>query len=160
LSQFNNSELSANISSQRFLNPRLFNATIFRDVTREYDAFEKDIAVLNVFFESPTGVNFINVKCTNFLYECCFNSFYNVHDTIKKLQKQRSYEKFARLTLMKLTAVLQYTTKQSRTWIDFVSAVGGNGGLFIGFSLVTILEFIWILIQLLLIFLKPQEIAR
>ncbi len=70
------------------------------------------------------------------------------------------YEKFARLTLMKLTAVLQYTTKQSRTWIDFVSAVGGNGGLFIGFSLVTILEFIWILIQLLLIFLKPQEIAR
>ena len=110
LSQLNNSQLPANISSQRFLNPRLFNATVFKDVKREYDAFEKDIAVLHVFFESPT--------------------------------------------------VLQYTTKQSKTWVDFVSAVGGNGGLFIGFSLVTIVEFFWILIQLLYIFLKPREIVN
>ena len=68
----------------------------------EYDAFEKDIAMLKVFFESPTAV--------------------------------------------------LITTKQ--TWIDFVSAVGGNGGLFIGFSLVTILELIWLILQIILLYLK------
>jgi len=50
-----------------------------------------------------TGVNFINVKHTNFSYKCRFGSFYNVHVTRKKLPKWHSYEKFARLTLMKLT---------------------------------------------------------
>ncbi len=50
------------------------------------------------------GVNFINVKRTNFLYERCFGSFYYVHVTRKKLSKQCSYEKFARLTLVKWTA--------------------------------------------------------
>jgi len=51
------------------------------------------------------GSGFINVKRTNFLYERCFGSFYYVHVTRKKLPKQCSYEKFAPLTLMKLTAV-------------------------------------------------------
>jgi len=45
-------------------------------------------------FETP-GVNFINVKCTNFSYEHYFGSFYYVQVTRKKLPKQRSYEKFA-----------------------------------------------------------------
>jgi len=49
------------------------------------------------------GVNFINVKRTNFLYKRSFGSFYYVHVTRKKLSKQHSYEKFVRLTLMKLT---------------------------------------------------------
>ncbi len=70
----------------------------------KYDAYEQDIAILNVFFETPT--------------------------------------------------VLEYTTKQSRTWLDMISAVGGNGGLFIGFSIVTILEIIWLIFQATLLYLK------
>jgi len=49
------------------------------------------------------GVNFINVKRTNFSYEHRFGSFYYVHVTRKKLPIQHSYKKFAHLMLMKLT---------------------------------------------------------
>jgi hypothetical protein len=67
------------------------------------------------------GVNFINVKCTNFLYERRFGSFYYVHVTRKKLPKQRSYKKFACLRLMKLTAVfaIECLLSVSRIWINF-----------------------------------------
>jgi len=46
-----------------------------------------------------SGVNFINVKLTNFLYKLRFSSY------VLALSKNL-YEKFARLTLMKLTAGL------------------------------------------------------
>jgi hypothetical protein len=39
------------------------------------------------------GVNFINVKHTNFLYKHHFGSFYFVYETREKLLKRRSYEK-------------------------------------------------------------------
>jgi len=52
----------------------------------------------------PTSsVNFINILRTNFSYERCFGSFFLVTCT---LCVQRSYEKCARITLMKLTAAL------------------------------------------------------
>jgi hypothetical protein len=54
--------------------------------------------------ETDPSVNFINIKHTNFSYKRHFGSFYYVHVTRKKLPKQCSYEKFARLTLMKSTA--------------------------------------------------------
>ena len=50
--------------------------------------------------------------------------------------------------------VLEYTTQQSKTWFDFISAVGGNGGLFIGFSIVSILEIVWLLFQSCQFYLK------
>jgi hypothetical protein len=48
--------------------------------------------------------------------------------------------------------VLEFSTKNSRTWIDFISAVGGNGGLFIGFSLVTIFEILWLFSEIFLLY--------
>jgi len=51
------------------------------------------------------GVNFINVKRANFTYECRFSSY------ILALSKN-SYEKFARLTLMKLTAAVGASSSQ------------------------------------------------
>ena len=92
------------VSSQRFLNARSFKNDFVTNSVLEYDAFDKDIAILNVFFETPT--------------------------------------------------VLEYTTQHSITWFDFISAVGGIGGLFIGFSIVTILEIIWLLFQATLLYLK------
>ncbi len=53
-----------------------------------------------------SGVNFINILWTNFLYKRCFGSFFYIHVTREKLMKQRLYEKRARITLMKLTAGL------------------------------------------------------
>jgi len=50
----------------------------------------------------PPAVNFINIKHTRFLYERHFGSFF-LRMYVKKLPKQYSYEKRARLTLMKLT---------------------------------------------------------
>jgi hypothetical protein len=66
LSQLNSSQLQTRISSQRFLNPRLFNSTIFENMKREYDAFEKDIA----------GVNFTNVLRAAFSYESFLPCFF------------------------------------------------------------------------------------
>jgi len=35
----------------------------------------------------PPGVNFINVKCTNFLYECHFGSFFSSYMYVVKAAK-------------------------------------------------------------------------
>jgi hypothetical protein len=50
-----------------------------------------------------SGVNFINILCMNFSYECRFGSFFYINITREKLPKQCSYEKFVRKMLMKLT---------------------------------------------------------
>jgi len=92
-------------SSQRKILPIYFPGYLFTNLTRSYDAYEKDVAVLNVFFASPT--------------------------------------------------VMEYTTKPSKTWFDFISAVGGNGGLFIGFSIVTVLELLWFLLKIGKYYLQP-----
>ncbi len=57
-------------------------------------------------FESrlSAGVNLINVPRAHFLYECHFGSFFYVHVIREKLPKQFLYQKFVRITLMKLTA--------------------------------------------------------
>jgi len=57
------------------------------------------------------GVNFINVKRVNFLYEPRFGSFFLV--TCTYVEKRRSCVKFVRLTLMKLT------TGVGKMWILF-----------------------------------------
>jgi len=49
------------------------------------------------------GVNLINIFCTNFLYKRHFISFFYVHVTKEKLQKQHAYKKIVRKMLMKLT---------------------------------------------------------
>ena len=95
-------------SSQREILPIYFPGYIFTNLTRLYNAYEKDIAVLNVFFASPT--------------------------------------------------VMEYTTKPSKTWVDFISAVGGNGGLFIGFSIVTVLELFWLLLRIGNYYLEPYHL--
>ncbi len=59
-------------------------------------------------------LNFINIKRTNFSYELCFGSFYYVHVTRTKLPNWRSYQKFPRLTLMKLTPWLNFITYQCK----------------------------------------------
>jgi len=64
--------------------------------------YRHDLFVLQNLSTSQ-GVNFINVKRANFSYEHHFGSFYYVHVTREKLPKQRSYKKFASITLMKLT---------------------------------------------------------
>ncbi len=54
-------------------------------------------------FSKCQGVNFINILLTNILYKHQFGIFCYISVTRKKLPKQRSYEIFGRLTLMKLT---------------------------------------------------------
>jgi len=51
-------------------------------------------------FQLRPGVNFINVKHANFLYERRFGSFFSSYLYV---EKRHLYEKFVRLTLMKLT---------------------------------------------------------
>jgi hypothetical protein len=105
IDQLNNTNINLSYvhSSTRRLSHGYFD-DIFTNISRDYDAYENDIAELSVVFERPTA--------------------------------------------------LLYTTKPSKTWIDFISAVGGNGGLFIGFSIVTILEIVWTFCQMLLLYLQ------
>ncbi len=68
------------------------------------------VAPKNIMFMPTPGVNFINVKRTNF-YEFLHTNVvlqlllrtFNIHVTREKLPKRRSYEKFVCLMLMKLT---------------------------------------------------------
>ncbi len=48
-------------------------------------------------FEMTAGVNFINILCTNFLYERHFGSFFYVHVNRKKLSKNDFRMKNARV---------------------------------------------------------------
>ena len=48
--------------------------------------------------------------------------------------------------------VMKFSTRINKTWIDFISGIGGNVGLFIGFSFVTIFELLWLLIRVLWLF--------
>ena len=92
-------------SSARTNSHKLLESFLFSDISHTYDAYENDIAILNVYFSTPT--------------------------------------------------VMQYTTKESKNWFEFISLVGGNGGLFIGFSLVTILELAWLMMRVGKLYLMP-----
>jgi amiloride-sensitive sodium channel len=76
----------------------------FTTLPKTYDAYKDDIAVVNVYFSSPT--------------------------------------------------VMKFSTTINKTWIDFISGIGGNVGLFIGFSFVTILELVWLVVRLIAAYLK------
>jgi hypothetical protein len=93
------------MSSKRKIKNISLPEPMFTKLYRSYDAFEKDIAVLKVYFSSPI--------------------------------------------------VMQYMTKESKTWFDFISTVGGNGGLFIGFSIVTILELAYAILRIINLYLRP-----
>ncbi len=77
--------------------------------------------------KSTPGVNFINVKHAHFAYKRHFNSFSSyIHVRSKSCQNVRSYKKFVRLTLMKLTTEVaacfeEWKDVASRThhlWVD------------------------------------------
>ena len=70
----------------------------FSNISRVYDAYKEDIAVVNVYFSTST--------------------------------------------------VMVYSTRINKTWIDFISGFGGNVGLFIGFSFVTIFELFWLFVRM------------
>ncbi len=55
-----------------------------------------------------TGVNFINILFTNFLYERHFSSFFYVHLTREKLPKQNSYKIFLHKMLRKFTTIVNF----------------------------------------------------
>jgi len=63
---------------------------------------EREMGVGRRAFAS-SGVNFINILHTNFLYKLRIGSFFYLHVTREKLPKQRAYKKFVRKMLMKLT---------------------------------------------------------
>ncbi len=63
-------------------------------------------------FQRHPVVNFSNVKCTNFSYEHTFRQFL----TRKKLPKRHLYQKRTHFTLMKLTALVNFT---NNLWADF-----------------------------------------
>ena len=85
-------------SGIRMIKPQIYDSFLFSNLTRCYSAFENDISVLNVFFGSPTA--------------------------------------------------LQYLTKHRETKFDYISDLGGNGGLLIGFSLVTAVEIFWLFLRI------------
>ena len=59
-----------------------------------------------------------------------------------------------RKAIQDLRQVHDYSQAGEVFALSFISAVGGNGGLFIGFSIVTILEIIWVAIRAGFIYLK------
>ena len=82
-------------------------------------------------------------------------------DTPKEPQKYDAYKDYIAVVNVYFSSpsVMKFTTKINKTWIDFISGIGGNVGLFIGFSFVTIFELLWLLIRVIrLLFLLLGEI--
>jgi len=78
------------------------------------------VAYTDTFFikdhQRPSGLNFINVLRTNFSYECQISAAFSSYMYV---EKQRSYEKFVRLTLMKLTPSPSIFTKEQTQSYNF-----------------------------------------
>jgi amiloride-sensitive sodium channel len=112
LDQINGTNITHNIvmekikSSLRTKQLFVTNDFTFTSVPKEYDAYKDDIAVVNVYFSSPTAMKF--------------------------------------------------STTINKTWIDFISGIGGNVGLFIGFSFVTVFELIWLIVRVVNIYIMPH----
>jgi len=79
-----------------FLIAAMRSRYFFRFAKLQHECSNKRILI-------AAAVNFINVIRVCFLYECRFGSFFYVHVLSKTCQNVRSYEKIARLMLMKLT---------------------------------------------------------
>ncbi len=91
--------LSDVVSSTRTLTSSVSMQKIFTKINRTYDAYDEDIAVLNVYFDKPT--------------------------------------------------LIQFETRASQTWTNFLSNVGGILGLCIGLSIVSIAEILWLFIGII-----------
>ncbi len=52
--------------------------------------------------------------------------------------------------------VMKLSTTVSKTWIDFISGIGGNVGIFVGFSFVTVFELIWLAARLVKLYIVPH----
>ncbi len=78
--------------------------------------------------DSTAGVNFINVKRTNFSYECRFSSY------ILALAK-KSFEKLAHLTLVKLTPAFDFINAFHTHFLyKFFTGSDTPGNYMLGFS--------------------------
>ena len=71
------------------------------------------------------------------------------------MSKNPAYDAFEKdIAMVKFyfekSRVFQFQTKASNNWFDFLSQVGGNAGLGIGFSIISAMEIIyWITIRLI-----------
>ena len=79
-----------------------------------YNAFEKDFAIINVFFGDATAMGKFSFNCP---HAYCIHTLLNLF---------KEYERSQRMTI-----------------IDFISSLGGVFGLFLGFSLISFVEIIY-----------------
>jgi hypothetical protein len=86
-------------TSERFYGSTLQNGDVFSTVDNSYDAYDKDIALMHIYFKTAT--------------------------------------------------VLQMGSQPTMTWIDFISQVGGLLALCIGFSIITVIELVWLCLRIL-----------
>jgi len=120
--------LSLNFNFANIYAQPCFDKTLLLATTLIYVQFFCS-TFLDKFLGLPTGVNFINILHTNFSYKRCFGSFFSSYMyftcTWRKLPKWRSYEKFVRKMLMKLTArvihafqlyFIPFTIERSNFW--------------------------------------------
>jgi len=95
LNMLPNSSFESNIRNI-FSNQYIGNSFDF--LSRKYDAFDEDLAVVNIFFDT--------------------------------------------------SSIMEFRTKLRLGWVDFISSVGGLLGLCLGFSIVTVIELIWLFLKL------------
>ena len=85
-------------SNRRSYSPSLIFPKQSKSNGADYDAYDEDIAVVNVFFETPV--------------------------------------------------VFQFSSQMAQTWLDFMAAVGGLMGLCVGISIISVVELVYLCMQL------------
>jgi len=82
-----------------------------------------------------------------------FNAFNPANETYDAYEKDMAMVQF----YFRTSSVIEFETKQSQSWIDFLSAVGGLLGLCIGLSIVTIVELFWLCFRVLRKIITPGQ---
>jgi hypothetical protein len=77
------------------------------DIDNRLSKSESDCIIVDLHSAEKVS-SYIFILRLNFLYERCFSSFFYIHVTREKLQKQHSYKKFVRKMLMKLTTGVKF----------------------------------------------------
>ena len=106
----------------------------------QYNAYEKDIAIVNIFFGEPTVYGKLELHITPKILEMMN------YDHWPKCKLHNAVHMY---TLNQIPIIPEFERSPKMTWLDFISGFGGLCGLCLGISFVSLAEIIyWFSIRL------------
>ena len=103
----------------------------------QYNAYENDIAIVNIFFGEPTVYGELKLHITLKILVMMDHKCYKLHNAVHMY------------TLNQIPIIPEFERSPKMTWLDFISGFGGLCGLCLGISFVSLAEILyWFSIRL------------